>query len=302
MKEWADLHTAKIKSLITIVLEGLQLWPYTLGLLESLVTVPALRKSALAEAPTLLHDLLERANRSKQGYNEVSKLCITLMSERLPEIVALPASAQSFFVRVFEIAVQEPSIDTVESVYILLRGACEELLEILPQSSLDDFREHLTRMMRTVKSIDDQLLSLFCLAAIARVNTQHIDPHTVSDSLRSDALTQESPHRAPSTRSRDEVQKFYSGERASKTMHLLALQVIYACRGDHTISQTTTIKHVRLAREVASAVEPAARQAWAKSNPAILRKLYEKVTQTPLYHAVQLEVNSDLNKRCCEWI
>lgn len=254
------------------------------------MAVPALRESALSEAPALLHDLLERANRSKQGFNEASKLCISLMSKRLPETVALPALAQSFFVKVFEIAVREPSIDTVEPVYILLRGACKELLEILPQSSLDDFRDHLTRMMRIVKSIDDQLLSLFCLAAIARVNTQHLDPHTVSESLRSDALSQESSHRAPSTRTRDEVQRFYSGERASKTMHLLALQVIYACRGDHTISQTTTIKHVRLAREVASAVDSTARHTWAKGNPAIVRKLYEKVTQTPLYHAVQLEV------------
>lgn len=280
---------------MTVVIEGLQLWPYTLGLLERLVIVPVLHEAALTQCPTLLHDLLERADRSQRGFTEVSDLCILLMARRLPPSIALPASAQTFFTKVFERAVQNPTIDTVEPVYVLLRGACEELLEILPQSSLDDFRDHLTRMMRIVKSMEDQLLCLFCLATIARINSQHIDPRRPTKMMCSQQSSQVPSPRAPSARTREDVQKFYCGERASKTMHLLALQVIYACRKDHTVTQATTIKHVRLAREVASAVESSARYAWAEGNPAIVRKLYEKTTQTPFFHAVQLEVCTPLS-------
>lgn len=301
LQAWADVHADSILPLMTVVLDGLQLWPYTLGLLGNMVVVPSLKTAALLHCPTLLHDLLDKADRSQRGFDEVSELCILLMSESLPPSTALPASAQAFFVRLFDHAVRSPRIETVEPVYSLLRGACGELLEILPQSNLDDFREHLTRMMKTKSSsMDDQLLGLYCLAIIARINRQHIDPLTFAARETLTANSQFPSSQIASSRTREEVQKFFCGEWASKrTMPMLALQVVYACRGDHVVSQSTTMKPVQLAREIVLAIEPSARHAFTRSDPKIMQKLHEKIMRTPLYHAVQFEVCNNVPIRAC---
>ncbi len=291
LQEWANACPNHVTLLASVVIESLQLWPYTLEILRKMSCIPFFRDAALQSSPFLLKELLDKATTSSTGLEKFSGICVTLLTDPLPPDIPLPVSAQSFFSQMFEQAVQSPLANNVEAVYLLLDGACQALLGILPQNNLDKFREHLTRMMRTVKSIEDQLLSLLCLAIIAKINRCH-KARLGSCDTSSDHSS--SPHaQSPiSAHTWEEAQKFYTGERSLKTMHLLVLQVIYVCRGDVKMSQDLALKHVRLAQEILAAVDAQARQSWADNNKPLIRKLHEKVVQSGLTPAIQLEVST----------
>lgn len=205
-----------------------------------------------------------------------------LLSDPLPPDVPLPASAQQLLLHLFDNAVQGPSVHSLEPVYLLLDGACEDLLDILPQAGLDKLRDNLTKIMRSVKSVEEQMLSLYCLAIIVKLNNHHKSGGECTDHPRSGV----------SAHSYKEISKFFRGDKAQKTVPLLALQMVYACRPDGPGSPDhDRLRGARLGRQVLEAVEPAVREAWArdKANVATVKKLLEKVSQPGLPWNVQLE-------------
>jgi len=289
VQDWAICHEEQIPRLAAALIQGLALWPYILDIIDHVASTAHIRDALLRESPGLLSHLLEKATTTSADVALTTTICISFLSVPLPKGLPLPAAAQTFLSQLFENAMKRPSITTIEPVYALLDGACADLLELLPQASLDQLRDQLTQLMRTAKKIEEQPLSLYCLAIIAKLNKFH---HVVGEhgGRRSSVrFTPSSQSRDTSAHSWEEVQKFFQGERALKTIHLLVLQVIYACRPESKDSDQPPMKHVRIAREVLSAIDSLVREKWLQSNGAITKKLHEKAASNTLPNLLRLE-------------
>ncbi|KAK5013995.1 hypothetical protein LTR60_003580, partial [Cryomyces antarcticus] len=162
-------------------------------------------------------------------------VCVSVLSEPLPEQLALPASGQTFFVHAFEKAAQSPSAATIERVYIMLDGACRGLPAILSRENLTRFEDHLFRILKTVNTVEDQSLSLLCLGIMTKMACATTSRASIARARSSDDLDDLSPQSSnppsPSWRS-EAAQQFFTGAKAPKTMQLIVLRVIWACKGN----------------------------------------------------------------------
>lgn len=86
------------------------------------------------------------------------------------------------------------------------------------------------------------------------------------------------------------ARQLFSGGKATKTMHLLVLRVIYACRNHTDISHQDAVESIQLANRALRAVDPISRKEWARNNVHIVRKLHEKVSKAETDSPLPLEV------------
>lgn len=170
-----ESHPEQVKTLVVAVVDALPLWPYTLDVLAHLAGVMQLRDGILLAFPLLLSELLDKCDKHVAQPADLTKACTALLAFPLPPSIPLPAAAQSFFVRMFDTAVRNSSVEAIEPVHRILYGACDELVELLPHDILLKFCDNLRLVMRGPKSVDDQALSLYCLAVIAKLNRAHGD-------------------------------------------------------------------------------------------------------------------------------
>lgn len=283
-------------------MEGLQFWPHTLDIIKRLSSVKDLRDAILLESPLLIDQLLEKATSTECQGEIYSDVCVAILAEPLPGGIAIPSSALTFVNKCFSRAVHDLKVETVEPVYRLLNGACAELLDTIPRHHLDAFGDHLTKLMRTVKISDKQLLNFLCLAIMARLKGQSCHPHTIRGTPSGTSVVC-----VPSTDAisrviggSDAAARLFMGDRAQKTMHLIVLQVIYACRLQDNGDPEYDARQIALARQVLAAVDEESRKIWAKTNYALVRKLHEKLSQQELTPQVRLEVSAtrcQMNRR-----
>lgn len=245
-----------------------------MDILRRLSRVDSLREAVLLEHPSLLSQLLDRSSRSSNEHDTLTGLLVELLSKPLPLAIPLPAATQSLLWRLFENAVQIPSPASVEPVYLLLGGACEGLLDILPQASLEKLRHHLTKLMRGVKTHDEEIQTLYCLAIIAKMN----------DHRKGLKAADRSSLMGPPAHPKDENTKFFSGDRSARTIQLLALQTIQGCRQGER-------QRIRLARQILQAIEPPARMGWArtKENAVVMDKLWQHGCRSDIAPIIQLD-------------
>ena len=301
LQVWTACNTGQMDALSAALLEGLQLWSFTLDILRDFCHVLAFRDAVVLQSPSLLDELLVAANGSSQGFRRFSGVCVALLSEPLPLEVPLPLSAQAFLDQLAEKAIQQPSPATVEPVYLILDGACGALLDLLSPSALRTFREPFRDMIRTVKSIEEQILTLLCLAILAKVHQRCMSPAMARLEKESSLSSSMSAH------DREELSGFFTGEKAQKTITLVAYQVINACRPQHKTMKIDALKHITLSRLIVNVVDPRAREQWANSQAAIVDKLHQKIAQDGLDVMVRLEVRQhwSLPKRkghyCSPW-
>ena len=280
--EWADAHRVQVPALAAAMLEGMQLWSHTLEIISALSQARCFRDACLAQSPSILNDLLCLASEANEGSEQASKACASFLTHRLPSTIALPSTAQDFLNRLFEEAVKYPSSQNAKRLHDVLSGACEEVLELLPSASLTRFRENLFMLMKKDIKGDEQLLTLLSLSILGKIRDCCITPRPVrSGSTLS--LTQ-----SMSEDDRREIDKYFAGEWAHKTMTLVFLQCIRACGADGELESARY--RLRLAREIMHSVDPQSREEWVKKNSRYLQKLMQKATQSALDPLLKLEV------------
>ncbi|KAK5159645.1 hypothetical protein LTR04_004940 [Oleoguttula sp. CCFEE 6159] len=178
----------------------------------------------------------------------------------------------------------------------MLDGACRGLPAILSRENLTRFEDHLFRILKTVNTVEDQSLSLLCLGIMTKMACATTSRASIARARSSDDLDDLSPQSSnppsPSWRS-EAAQQFFTGAKAPKTMQLIVLRVIWACKGNVGIQHSEAYTSVRLGNEILKAVDTDLRNDWIRRNTPIVRKLHEKVLTSDARPELQLEPRFD---------
>lgn len=220
---------------------------------------------------------------------QYSKLCVQLLSRPLPELISLPASAQSFFLRVFEKATQNPDVSTLQPVYSMLNGACRDLLRLLPAEARQQFDRELCHILSSNGTGQNSMLLLWCFGIV--ILAEH--PEYFSESQGFGA------QQPASTAGIEKQWKTASGRKLFgstngiyKTINLTYLSVIWATKGDVGVPDTEAIEGIRIAVRTLRFVDHEARESWPNSSALaknIFPKLPTKILRAGINPAIQLE-------------
>lgn len=231
------------------------------------------RDALLNADPSFLPHVVSKAADGEKHYTQSA---IAVLSERLPERFALPATAQTLFVRSFDHAAEHPSIATVKPIFLMLKGACSPLLGVLSSAALTRLEEHIFSILRNSRGPEDQSLSLYCLAVMKMMCDTRLDNPSSSDSINTSALLR-SESRTPPTWASDAMREFFTGSKAPKTLQLIAVRMLWACKFDGTGNAADVDECATIAIEVLAGVAPDLRKSWCSSNAMVVQKLEEKV-------------------------
>ncbi len=212
-----------------------------------------------------------------------------LLSKPLPESVPLPASAQSFFLRVFERATQSPDVSTLRPVYSMLNGACRKLLRLLPSDVRQQFDREMCHILSSNGTGQNSMLLLWCFGIVILV--EH--PEEFSDADTAGA------NQSKLAASLDDQWKTASGRKlfgspngVYKTLNLTYLSVIWATKGDVGVSDAEAIEGIRIAVRTLHFMDNKARASWPSSSALaknIFPKLPAKILREDIQPNVQLE-------------
>lgn len=216
-------------------------------------------------------------------------VCIAMLTAPLPGEFPPPASLPAFFLAKLESAVEAPSAMTVRAVYSLLAGVGPLLLEVLPVEATSRLHEQLSRMLQ---SLGDRPAILLCLAIFAKVLSDKSPVYKTSETP-SPNLDVAPPSEAvlPDQVCRyDNIRKYFSTRRASKTLDLVVLRVVEACSSSFSQNRCEAVESLSLAQEIVRVVDNAERVSWLKKSGPMTRKLFEKVLRQDINLEVRLAV------------
>ncbi|KAH8727000.1 hypothetical protein GQ44DRAFT_705103 [Phaeosphaeriaceae sp. PMI808] len=284
-----DLPPCAVSRLAKLVSEALPLWAYALCILSSLCSSPEFRDTLLLQNPSLLDALVTKANSSPQDFDNYAALCVVLLSRPLPVSLALPASAQSFFVYVFEKAKEAPDVNTLKPVYSMLKGACRNLFSLLPLHSQQLFDQGLSHILSSSGAGQASMLLLWCFGIVLLAEYPDAMSH-LQDSQSSTDQPTTSPEKVWKTASGHKM--FGSANRLHKTISLTTLSVIWATKGDVGISDEDAIEGIRIAVHTLRFMEQTTIDSWLKSSTRAMetfKKLPSKISRENINPAVQLQ-------------
>ncbi|KAJ4992727.1 hypothetical protein SVAN01_01773 [Stagonosporopsis vannaccii] len=279
----------EVTKLAALICEALPLWAYTSRVLQLLCCSSEFTEKLLLHSPGLLNALLTKAISSQRDFNDYLGLCVQLLSRPLPEFVPLPASAQSFFLLVFERATQNPDVSTLKPVYSMLNGACRKLLNLLPPEVRQQFDRELCHILSSNGTGLNSMLLLWCFGII--ILAEH--PEEFADSAFCEVARPdwtggvETQWRTASGR-----KLFGSPNGLHKTINLTYLSVIWATKGDVGVSDLEAIEGIRIAIRTLRFVDTEARVGWPNSSALaknIYPKLPAKILRGNIHPTVQLE-------------
>jgi hypothetical protein len=282
---WAAARACQVDALARNLIQALQQWPYVLEIITKLCISRKIRDALLKHEPTLIAQTVARA---VDGDWKHSTASIAILSHPLPPQITLPAATQTLFLGIVDHATQQPSTSSIKPIYQLLKGGLAPLLGLLSHDTLTQLERHFLAVLRNTIGQEDQCLSLYCLAIMkAIVTAADEDPSfsTVASYETQELLasTPNSPRWKPKS-----IKQYFNGDKASKTLHLIVLRVLWASRAtaDDTVEQT--VECLGLANELIMFVPEPTRETWCAENPIIVRKLQEKASQNNLDTRVQL--------------
>lgn len=273
---WAQSNTCRLNSLALSLAEALPHWPYVLNIITRLSCAVEPRDAIIQVEPTLLVELLSHAADSNFGNNKYTQASVALLSHRLPGHIALPSHAQTLLVALFERAVTHPVASNIRPIYQVVNGACRDLIGILPFEVLSRLEQHLFTILSAPTGVEDQSLGLYCLAIMRIISEQFNSdtPSTHEDLWATSNLSSADSH--SEKWNSDAITHFFQGRKTHKTMQLVALRVVFACRPGSDEANAEALTSVILANEVIIAVAESVRAEWCNKNPNIIRKLQEK--------------------------
>ncbi|KAF2790112.1 hypothetical protein K505DRAFT_327781 [Melanomma pulvis-pyrius CBS 109.77] len=278
-------------SLATVVSAALPLGADTLHIVKALSHSPEFRDSLLVHTPALLCALLTKANASQADFDEHAELGVLLLSHPLPDAVPLPASAQPFFLRVFDRAIHAPDVSTLEPIYRMLNGACRELLRLLPSEARRRFDKALCHILSSNSAGQNSMLLLWCIGVVVLAER----PHYVEGirSFLSSSETTKTPNGSPERpwKTASGRKLFGSASDVNKTINLTYLSVMWASKGD-VVPDSEAIEGIRIATRTLAHVDQEMRIAWPNTNPRAkdaFLKLPTKILRKGIDIGVQFE-------------
>jgi len=281
----SNLH--KVRSLVCDVLDALPKWKYVVNIITRLATCKQIRDEILRQQPTILARCVSAALGQGATTNDI-KTAVVLLKHPLPESIAVPAAAQDLLCRLFQQAAAAPKKDTLGAVYLLLAGAGRPLPRILSSDVLRQFEQYVFGILREATDVDNPMILLYCLA-IMRILVESFSEvhHTSSQRLISSSPTSQSWKS-------DAMRSFFDGVKAHKSLQLIVLRVVWACKAGISVS-TEAYECIRFANIILAGIREEIRTEWCFNNPAIARKLHEKCTGQDMSPALRFQAITFVN-------
>ena len=286
LKLWAEGNGCQIEALAIAVLEGLQLWPFSLDILRAFCGVESFRNAVLLQKPELLAQLLEKALDGKDVQSPCARTCLSMLSSPLPGNYPVPASVTGFLEWTVKAAVEEPCAASIRPVYSLLCGLGVDHLNILPVDIVIALQNSLIKVL---KSLNEHVGNLLCLAVFANFHlyselrpgySSGSSPWSISSGEKEQAAKHPEDIYGPS-------RQFFQAKRASKTMDLVVLRMILACSSNSELKQDQALEILELSKVIIGAIEGKEKNAWHGRNSAKVDKLIEKVLRKDLDPRIQ---------------
>lgn len=186
-------------------------------------------------------------------------ICTNLLSCPLNGL-PLPDQTEQFVSKICDSAVQHPSIWNIARLHKIVRGSCSELLAALPHQALQRLAERVIGIVKITKATEEDSPILFCISILASLKQVCDDKFLEYGVL----------HHA--------ANEFFHGAKCTKTIQLVLLRAIWACKGSTVTPFEGAVGCLRLAREILESIDQNTLSTWRNSHALIVRKLIEKVS------------------------
>ena len=277
---WANAKPCQIDALAACLLEARQEWPYVIELIARFSYSRSVRDALLKQEPTLLDEVTNKATFNEGNGFDYVATAVAMLSTALPDTVPLPAASQTLFLRIFERAARQPRTESIRPAYSLLKGALSPLVGLLSTAVLSQLEDQLNTIIRSsTKGQEDHCLTLYCLSIMSVVSSAslHCSFTSSASSWTASGLLR-STEAIPASWRPDAMQAFFTGNRAPKTLQLIVLRAIWACRAAPTNDYHEMLESLKLANEILIAIPQQLRMQWVNENPSLVLKLQQKVT------------------------
>jgi hypothetical protein len=203
--------------------------------------------------------------------------------------VPLPLSAHKFFLRVFDNARQSPDACTLKPVYLVLNGACRNLLSLLSEKSREQFDQTLCHILTSKEATQNCMLMLWCFGIVLLVEHTYetVEQQELQSSMDTTPITSKTQWRTVSGR-----KMFRDDSKISKTINLSYVNVIFATKGDVGVLDEDAVEGIRIAVRTLQCVDQAMLREWPRSSiraKSTFEKLPDKILRPNVNPAVQLE-------------
>ncbi|KAL5418539.1 hypothetical protein PMIN03_001018 [Paraphaeosphaeria minitans] len=280
-----------VAKLAASLYNALPVWQCCVDILESLAQSLEFKNELLSRNPGLLDALLKKANTSQQSFEQYQGLCLQLLADPLPEVVPLPASIQSFFLRVFDQASRKPNVQTLKPIYCMLTGACRGFLSLLTFDAKQLFDEQLCHVLKSKVAPENFMLLLWCFGiAILAEHPELIDSESGAHEGPESGTVKENPSVEWVTAAGRKL--FDSANACKKTINLACLSVIWAIRDGSGVPDDEAIQGIRIATRALQLVDQRTLEQWATADMNSMNtntKLWEKIQRCEVKPAVQRE-------------
>ena len=215
---------------------------------------------------------------------QYASTCVALLSTTLD--FPRPSKAPTLITKCLKKAIESLSSETVRPVYLLLSGV-SSYFDILPLDILSTVQNRTIEVLSELDS-DNHLGNLLCLAVLARFSSR---PGVIKKLL---VNVHSSPNDAIEPQPKDTffpARKFFSSNKALKTLDLVVIKAIKACSQRCQLSANDIVESLKLSREIIDALDKKERISWLAGNNQKTKKLYEKILRPDIEDKVQCEVS-----------
>jgi len=246
----------------------------------------------LKREPGLLPTLLDHATPGDGVHSHYAATAVAVLAHPLPAHYTLPATTQTLFLRLVQKAAHAPSAESLSPVFALLQGTSTLLVGLLSTETLSRLEEQLDTILRsnhsrTSHDAGDQLRTLHCLAIMHLIALPADSERIYTDSMYETQDLLASTQVTSTAWTPAEMQKYFHGTKASKTIQLVVLQAVWACQA-HSESFDDRLATLKLANFLMGAVPADLKDAWCSGNHPIVQKLQQKALACQQSKALQL--------------
>ncbi|KAK0303375.1 hypothetical protein LTR01_008103 [Friedmanniomyces endolithicus] len=262
----------------------------------------ALRDALLKREPGLLPTLLDHATPGDGVNFHYAAAAVAVLAHPLPAHYNLPATTQTLFLRLVQKAAHAPSAEFLSPVFALLQGTSTLLIGLLSTETLSRLEEQLDTILRsnhsrTSHDAGDQLRTLHCLAIMHLIALPADSERIYTDSMYETQDLLASTQVTSTAWTPAEMQKYFHGTKASKTIQLVVLQAMWACQA-HSESFDDRLATLKLANFLMGAVPADLKDAWCSGNHPIVQKLQQKALACQQSKALQLHAFALICQLC----
>lgn len=279
LKQWAKNRGQRITRLADALLADVNIFPYAFELMTTFVNAVQFRDTVLLNSPDFLHELLLSSASSDIEHDRVKSLCVTVLSQPLPDQVRLPAAVQPFLNNLLASFNKTPTLLKLEDLYAVLDSDCCSVLLKIPQPSIEEARRHLTLIVKTSTTVQDQLYAVTSIAVLAKFYEAFESETCVvfeTPTRKQSIVKSPSELETPIFR---ELIRFFSGDRAPLTLSIVSRQVLYVCVNQNQETVDSLSKRLRRALQAVELVGSSYKSTFGQTYSQIIRKIHEKIAK-----------------------